>query len=165
MIEQKEYLIDLLKRSGIKTAVYTSYKRLETAGETHIGAVIPFKDNLVRARSKTKFKDQQGQSKTRWKLWERTTIYDVIVADNNEDKVDAIIVNFLSNLKKGIAVNDNWEDIDLSEIEWYGQGDTILKSKITARFRIAITGGIYRDSEPKILSLGEVFEDRQEEQQ
>ena len=165
MTEQKEYLTNLLKQSGIKTAVYTSYKRLETAGETHVGAVIPIKDNLKRVRSKTKYVDQQGQHKTRWKLWERTTIYDIVIADNTDEKVDVILVNFLLNLKKGIAVDDNWEDIDLSEIEWYGAGDTILKSKIAARFQIAITGGIYRDSEPKILSLGEVFEDRQEEQQ
>ena len=163
MVDEKNYLINLLKESGIKTAVYTSYKRLNTANELQLAAVIPAPEDIVRSSSKTKYTDQEGRRQTRYKLWDRLSRFTVIIAGSTDEKVEEIFVNFLLQLKKGIAVDQNWEGIDLSDVEWFGEGDCILKSKMTVRFQVAFAGGVYKDSDIKTLTLGEVTDDRQED--
>lgn len=163
MVDEESYLISTLQQAGIKTHVYTSYKRLNTANELQLGAVIPGSEDLERSSSKTRYTDQEGQRRTRRKVWDRRSCFTVIIADSTAEKVERILVNFLLLLKKGIDIDRNWTGVELSRLEWFGEGDCVLKSKMTVRFQVTFAGGIYTDSEIKTLTLGEITEDRQEE--
>ena len=40
MVAEKNYLIETLKSSGIKSQVYTEMKKLKQGNEPHVGAVL-----------------------------------------------------------------------------------------------------------------------------
>ena len=69
----------------------------------------------------------------------------VVIADTTDEKVEAILEKFLCNIKKGIAVDGNWVDIEIGELDWVDEKDSILKAKVAVQFDVTITGGIYAD--------------------
>ena len=154
MVKERNYLIDTLKTSGIKSQVYTNMKQLKQANAVHLGAVLRNGETFTRSGSKRRFEDQEGRQKRRSKLWDRSTSLLVVIADASEEKVEEILENFLRNLKKGIDVDGNWVDIVVGETDWVDEGDSILKAKAAVQFDITFEGGIYEDRDIKTMEVG-----------
>lgn len=147
MVKERNYLIETLKSSGIKSQVYTNMKKLKAGNEVHVGAVLRNGETFARSGSKKTYIDQEGQRKRRVKLWDRST---------SEEKVEEILENFLRNLKKGIDVDGNWVNIVVGEADWVEEGDSILKAKVAVQFDITFEGGIYQDRDIKPMDIGSV---------
>lgn len=156
MVTERNYIKETLKAAGIKSQVYTTLKKLKQANEAHVGAVLQNDDTFSRSGSKKIFVDQEGQRKRRRKLWDRSTSFNVIIADTSEEKVEEILENFLRTLKKGIAVGGNWVNIVVGEADWLEEGDSILKAKVAVQFLITFEGGIYEDKDMKPMEIGSV---------
>lgn len=156
MVKERNYLVETLKSSGIKSQVYTNMKKLKQGNEVHVGAVLRNGETFTRSGSKKKFVDQEGRRKRRVKLWDRSTSLRVVIADTSEEKVEEILENFLRNLKKGIDVNGNWVNIVVGEADWVEEGDSILKAKVAVQFDITFEGGIYEDRDIKSMNIGYV---------
>lgn len=156
MVAEKAYLIETLKASGIKSQIYTNLKKLKQSNEPHVGAILRNGETFTRSGSKKVYEDQEGQRKRRAKLWSRETKFLTIIADTSEDKVAEILDQFLRNLKKGIAINGNWVDIVVGEVDWVEEDDSILKAKVAVQFDITFEGGIYEDRDMKPMGIGSV---------
>ena len=52
MVAEKNYLIETLKSSGIKSQVYTEMKKLKQGNEPHVGAVLRNGETLSRLKKK-----------------------------------------------------------------------------------------------------------------
>ena len=61
MRAEKEFLIRLLKEAGVKSAVYTSMKKLKAANEMHLGAVLVTGESFIRSRHRKAYTDKQAQ--------------------------------------------------------------------------------------------------------
>ena len=157
MVKERNYLIETLKSSGIKSQVYTNMKKLKAGNEVHVGAVLRNGETFARSGSKKTYIDQEGQRKRRVKLWDRSTSLHVVIADTSEEKVEEILENFLRNLKKGIDVDGNWVNIVVGEEDWVEEGDSILKAKVAVQFDITFEGGIYQDRDIKPMDIGSVL--------
>lgn len=48
----------------------------------------------------------------------RITTLHVVIADSNEEKVDAILTNFMKNIGKGVPVDRNWVEINVGDVDW-----------------------------------------------
>ena len=72
---KKAFLEAALKAGGLTKSIYTSLKQLKHAAGTQYGAVLRISDTPVRATSKKTFKDQQGASLIRRKLYTCETAY------------------------------------------------------------------------------------------
>lgn len=156
MVKERNYLIETLKSSGIKSQVYTTMKKLKHGNELHVGAVLRNGETLSRLGSKRHFIDQEGQRKRRVKLWNRSTSFHVVIADTSEEKVEEILDSFLRKLKKGIDVDGNWVNIVVGELDWVEEDDSILKAKVAVQFDITFEGGIYEDRDIKPMEIGTV---------
>lgn len=145
MRKEKEYLIDRLKKAGVKGNVFTSLKKMEMSRDLQMAGVMVSGEVLTRSGSKTKYTDEEGRRRSRHKLWKRVTKMHVVIADTTDEKVEAILEKFLCNIKKGIAVDGNWVDIEIGELDWVDEKDSILKAKVAVQFDVTFTGGIYAD--------------------
>ena len=154
MVKERDYLIDTLKLSGIKSQGYTNMKQLNQANAVHLGAVLRNGETFTRSGSKRRFVDQEGRQKRRFKLWDRSTSLIVVIADTSEEKVEEILENFLRNLKKGISVNGIWVDIVVGETDWVEEGDSILKAKTAVQLEITFEGGIYEARAFRTMDIG-----------
>lgn len=130
MVKERNYIVETLKNSGIKSQVYTNMKKLKQGNEVHVGAVLRNGETFTRSGSKRKFVDQEGRQKRRVKLWDRNTSLHVVIADTSEEKVEEILEEFLRNLKKGIDVDGNWVNIVVGEADWVEEGD-IMFAEVT----------------------------------
>lgn len=65
MVKERNYLIETLKSSGIKSQVYTNMKKLKAGNEVHVGAVLRNGETFARSGSKKTYIDQEGQRKRR----------------------------------------------------------------------------------------------------
>ena len=63
MVKERNYLIETLKSSGIKSQVYTNMKKLKAGNEVHVGAVLRNGETFARSGSKKTYIDQEGQRK------------------------------------------------------------------------------------------------------
>lgn len=156
MVAEKNYLIQTLKDSGIRSQVYTSMKKLKQGNEVHVGAVLRNGETFTRSGSKKMYVDQEGQRKRRVKLWDRSTSLHIVIADTSEEKVEEIFDTFLRKLKKGMDVEGNWVNIVVGEADWVEEGDSILKAKVAVQFDITFEGGIYEDRDMKPMEIGSV---------
>lgn len=154
MVAERDYIIQILKDSGIQSQVYTTMKMLKQGNEPHVGAVLVSSDTFSRSGSKKIYTDQEGQQKRRVKLWNRTTVCRVIIADTSENKVEAILETFLKKLKKGVPVDGNWVNIVIGDVDWVEEGDSILKARVAVQLDITFEGGIYEDKEMKEMEIG-----------
>lgn len=154
MVAETEYLIKVLKESGIKSQVYTSLKRLKNGNELHLGAVLRNSEAFERSGSKKTYIDQEGRRKRRAKLWDRKTSFTVVIADGSDDKVEEILEEFLRRIKKGLEVDGNWADIEIGDVDWVEEEDSILKAKVAAQFEVTFRGGIYEDRDIKPMEIG-----------
>ena len=152
-MSEKEYLIDLLKKAGIKTPISETMKKLRQSNEIHIGAVLRLGESLQRSSSKKNFIDQEGQAKRRYKLWSRERTFRVVIADSKEDKCEAVLTEFLKIIDKGIVIDGNWIDITVGNPDWVDAEDSVLKSKMGVQVSITFTGGIYEDKDRKKIGV------------
>ena len=130
MVKERNYLIETLKSSGIKSQVYTNMKKLKAGNEVHVGAVLRNGETFARSGSKKTYIDQEGQRKRRVKLWDRSTSLHIVIAD--------------------------WVNIVVGEADWVEEGDSILKAKVAVQFDITFEGGIYQDRDIKPMDIGSV---------
>lgn len=154
MVKERDYIIETLKKSGIKSQVYTTMKQLKQGNEVHLGAVLRNGETFTRSGSKKRYIDQEGRQKRRFRLWDRSTSFHVVIADTSDEKVEEIFENFLRNLKKGISVDGSWADIMVGETDWVDEGDSILKAKAAVQFNITFEGGIYEDRYIRSMNIG-----------
>lgn len=161
MTQERNYLIDTLEAAGIRrNSIYITMKKLKAAGEYRTAAVLQVGETFERSGSKTKYVDQEGRRTTRRKLWDRKTNLRVIIADSTDDKVEEVLTEFLARLKKGIAVNGNWVDIEVNEAYWTEGEDSILRAKVAVQIDLIFHGGIYRDDTLKAMAIGDVSVER-----
>lgn len=147
MKEERDFLVRVLKESGVKGRIHESMKSVRNCNETHMGAVLRMGEEFSRSSSKRRYTDQEGHRKQRNRLYERTTTLHVIIADSDEQKVENILTSFLKQLSKGFAVDGNWVDVEISEADWVEGNDSILKSKIAVEFDVVLRGGIYTETD------------------
>lgn len=153
---ERDFLVQTLKDAGIHGKVHESLKSLKNCNEVHVGAVLRVNESFTRSGSKKKFTDQEGQRKQRKKLFDRITTLHVVIADSDEDKVEAVLTKFLKKISKGLAVDNNWVGIDIGDADWVEGDDSILRSKIAVEFDVTLTGGIYTDDDIKEVSIDNV---------
>lgn len=77
-----------------------------------------------------------------------------MIADSDEEKVDTILTNFMKKIGKGLPVDRNWVEINVGDVDWIEEGDSILRSKIAVEFDVTLTGGIYEDTDLKKVGIG-----------
>lgn len=156
MVAETEYLVRILKESGIRGNVYTSFKKLKQGNELQVAAVLRNSETFVRSGSKKTYTDQEGQRKCRAKLWDRTTSINVVIADTTEAKVEDILEKFLRRIRKGIEVDRNWTDIEIGDVDWVEEEDSILKAKVAVQFEVILRRGIYEDRDLKQMGIGTI---------
>jgi len=145
--ESKQYLIDKLKGSGLKSKPYTSEKALEKSLESHIGAVLFESESVRRNGSKTRFTDQEGAQKKRRKIFDREITFQVVIGDYSDDAVEAMFEKFLSSLDRGIYVNGDFVPIEVEGADWVNKDDSILKAQVAVQATVTFHGGLYRDTD------------------
>lgn len=156
MVAETDYLIKILKESGIRSNVYTSLKKLKQANELQVAGVLRNSEVFGRSGSKKTYTDQQGRRKCRAKLWDRTTSVNVVIADTTEAKVEGILEEFLRRIGKGIEVDRNWADIEIGDVDWVEEEDSILKAKVAVQFEVTIKSGIYEDRDLRPMEIGDI---------
>jgi len=144
--ETKNYLLEHLKASGLKSNPYTSQKALEKSQESHIGAVLFERETLERDGSKVHYKDETGVLKKRRKVFARTLSYVVILGDYTDEAVEEMYQVFLSNLDEGIYIDGNYVPITIESADWVDKDDNILKAKVAVQILVSFAGGVYRDT-------------------
>ena len=102
--ESKNYLINKLKESGLKSKPYTSQKALEKSQESHVGAVLFETESLSRNHSKTYYKDQEGVSKKRVQVFSRKLTFSVVIGGYTDDEVETMFEEFLKHLDRKSVV-------------------------------------------------------------
>ncbi|MBO5524283.1 MAG: SON protein [Roseburia sp.] len=153
MKEERDFIVKELQAAGIHGKIHDSLKSLKNCNETHVGAVLRVGEKLTRSKSKKIYEDQTGQRITRKKLFERITVLHVIIGDYDEEKVENIFTEFLKGISKGVAVDENWVEMEIGEADWVQKEDSILNSKMAVEFDITLTGGVYIDVPMKNISM------------
>ena len=153
MKTERDFLVSRLKQAGIRGKVYESLKDLKNSNSVQVGAVLRVGEKFARSGSKKRF-DDEGRRRQRNKLFERTTVLHVVIADSDEDKVDTVLTKFLSIVSKGFPVDGNWVDIEIGDADWLEKNDSILKSSVVVELDVTLRGGIYTDTEIKTPAVG-----------
>lgn len=142
--ECKQFLIEELKKAGIKSQIHVAEKTLKISSESHIGAVLFQGDNFTRNGSKRQIETESGKV-LRVKRLDRDIRFSVIIGDYNEDAVERTFDTFISNLPDGIDVMGNYVEIEISDADWVPKEDSVLKSKLSVQIQITFKGGVYSD--------------------
>lgn len=142
----KNHLVDVLKRSGIKTTIFTSMKKLKASSESHVGAVLFSGGVVERSGEKKVYIDGSGLKKKRTKLFTRELNFEVVIGEYDQDKAEELYHAFLKLIGQGILEDGNYIAIEISEEDWVDESDSILKSKIAVQVKIKFIGGVYQDT-------------------
>ncbi|MPM49960.1 hypothetical protein SDC9_96694 [bioreactor metagenome] len=154
--EAKNYLLEKIKETGLKTKPYTTRKALERSQDSHIGAVLFENENFARNGSKKLYSDQTGAQKKRRKVFDRTLAFVVIIGDYTDEAVEIRLESLLSSLDRGIMVAGNYVPIEVEAADWVDEDDSILKAKVAVQVKIRFDGGIYKDTDIGKLSNIEI---------
>lgn len=144
MVTEKNYLVEKLKEAGIPR-VYTSMKKLSQANEIRLGAVLAANEVFSRSGSKRIYIDQSGAKQKRKKLFDRETRFKVVIAESDEDKCEIILIRFLEVIQKGLEHDRNWINLDIGDMDWVSEEDSILRAKMAVQFPVTFYGGVYKD--------------------
>ncbi len=145
MRKEKEYLVDKLKKAGVKGSIFTSLKKMEMSHDLQMAGVMVSGEVLTRSGSKVKYVDEEGRRRSRHKIWKRATKLHVVIGDTTDERVETVLEKFLRIIGKGMVVDQNWVDIEIGELDWVDEKDSILKAKVAVQFDVTFTGGIYTD--------------------
>lgn len=153
MIEvYQAYIAELLKRAGIKTKICVEMRELQSFANPHVGAAIVDKDTVEKVRQKKVYTDEEKMKK-RVKRFNRETIINVVIGENNSEMCDKIFAEFLSIIDDGLYDNaGNYIPIEVGEAEWVTDKDSILKSKIAVEIPVTFYGGVYREYDFKQIN-------------
>lgn len=144
-IECRDYLVNKLTESGIKTQPFITKKKLLASYEAHAGAVLFTKETFDRISAKKNYTDQSGDRKQRLKVFSREVTFNVIIGDASAAVVETIFEAFMANLDRGFMLDGNYVYIEPGDAEWADDDDSILKSKMAVNVEIKFSGGIYKD--------------------
>lgn len=146
MVIEREYLEDVLRKSGVRSRIHETIKTMESSGEIQICGIVQNGDELERSgQTKRYMKDQARHKRTR--LWDRKTKMKVIIGEASAEKCEKIFTEFLRNLDKGIYIDGNWTGIEVGQAEWISEKDSILRSRMAVEFQVAFAGGIFKDTD------------------
>lgn len=148
---EKEYLVQALKKAGIKARIHESLKTLESSGEIQTAGVIRYDDAFTRSGSKKTYADQEGLKHKRTKIWDRETKLKVIIGEATDEKCEEIFDRFLLALERGIWINGSYTPIEVGEVDWIDGKDSILRSRIAVEAVITFKGGVYRDTDYAVI--------------
>lgn len=160
------FLVTALTEAGVKTKIYTSFKKLQLCQESHVGAVLFEKESLNRNGSKKIFKDEAQEKHKRRKVLNRSVSFNVIIGDYGADEVEAIYEKFLSVLPDGLYIDGNYVAIEPEYADWMSEGDNILKSKLAVQLLVRFDGGVYKDTDFAKLrnyAVDDVITDKEDE--
>lgn len=156
MKAERDYVVEVLRKAGVKGKIHESLKSLKNSNEVHLAAVLRIGETFSRSSSKKHYEDYEGRKKLRKKLFEREASLHVIIADTDEEKVETILKKFLISLSKGFYVDGNWVAVEIGTADWVLKDDSILQSKIAVEFDLLLTGGIYVDNEVRDIALNDI---------
>lgn len=162
-LECRDYLIEKLKKAGIKTKPITSMKKLKASMEPHVGAVLFEDETLNRSGAKTIYSDHTGAHKRR-KVFNRDISFSVIIGDSDYLKTEEIYEAFLGTIDKGLYIHGNYTQVEVEEAEWADDEDSILKAKVAVNVKVKFLGGVYKDTDFAKLSDIEIESVRKETQ-
>lgn len=140
--ECREYLIAKLKGAGIRTAVFTSMKKLKLTQESHLGAVLFSEETFTRDGSKRIIENNELKLKQR-KVFERTLIFEVIIGEYLQENAEKLMEKFILELEEGIKVEGNFVAVEPESAEWVDEDDSILNAKVAVQLRIKFEAGLY----------------------
>lgn len=152
--ECKQYLINKLVGSGLKSKPYTTEKALEKSQESHVGAVLFESEAVLRNASKTYYTDKEGERTKRRKIFDRNLTFHVVIGGYTDDEVETMFETFLKNLDRGIYVDGNFVPIEVEGADWVDKDDSILKAQVAVQVTVTFSGGLYKDT--KIAPLAGV---------
>lgn len=140
----RDHLKNTLKNSGIKSKVFISEKALKRTSEKHVGAVLFEKEEFRRNGSK-KVYEIDGKKYRRTKVFDRTTVFSVVIGEYNIEKLESIFNKFMAGIGRGIEINGNFVEIVVKDSEWFSEDDSVLSSSEAVQILIQFEGGIYED--------------------
>lgn len=161
MVTEKNYLVEKLKQAGIPR-IYTSMKKLSQANEIRLGAVLVDNEVFSRSGSKRTYIDQSGARQKRKKLFDRETRFKVVIAESDEDKCEAILIKFLEVIRKGLEHDRNWINLDIGDMDWVSEDDSILRAKMAVQFSVTFYGGVYKDVRLVSKPIGQIDIEKEE---
>ena len=90
----------------------------------------------------------------------------MVLNDNSEEAVEALLEGFLANLRKGFYDDDgNWVGVTPVDTDWVDEEDSVLKGKVTVQVIVLCQYGIYEDREEIFdISPAEVTIERKQEE-
>lgn len=145
-LQCREYLIAKLKACGLKTKPITARKELERSGESHLGAVIFESDSFSRNGSKRIYKDKNGASVKRRKVFDREMTFHVILSDYKPEVTSSMLDHFLAGLDRGIEIDGNFVPLEVDGSAWEDEEDSILHGKLGVQLQVRFLGGVYKDT-------------------
>lgn len=162
VIECRDYLVQKLKESGIKTKIHTAMKTLQNSNESHVGAVLFQDESLKRLDEKT-IVLKSGERKRATKLMQREIKFNVIIGEYQPEKAEAIYETFLQGLGKQLETENGIIDIEPVRCDWVSAEDSILQAKIAANLEVVMTGTMIKESQ--MLKIKEIEIERVEKEQ
>ena len=154
--ECKQYLINKLVGSGLKSKPYTTEKALEKSQESHVGAVLFESEAVLRNASKTYYTDKEGERTKRRKIFDRNLTFHVVIGGYTDDEVETMFETFLKNLDRGIYVDGNFVPIEVEGADWVDKDDSILKAQVAVQVTVTFSGGLYKDTKIAPLAGAEI---------
>ena len=156
--QSKQYLLEKLTESGLKSRPYTALKALQKSQESHIGAVLFEREAYARNGSKKRFRDEEGAKHKRRKVFDRAVTFVVLIGDYTDDTVETMLEKFVSLLDRGITVDGNFVPLEIEGVEWVDTEDALLKAQVAVRVTVTFNGGVYKDTDFGPLTHVEVVE-------
>lgn len=156
MRREKEYLKECLQKAGIKNEILTTWKALQSKTDSHVGAILREGQTLTRNGSKRNYEDQNGVRCVRVKAYDVDTSFKVVIGEYTEERCEALFLQFLNALGKGLRIEGNYVDIEIGQVEWVEKEDSILKANIACQIPVTFHGGIYQDMTKKAVAIGEI---------
>lgn len=147
-MKKKEYLVDILRKSGITGTIYESLKQMSEDDGTFYAGILRGSDKPARAKSKRTY-ENGTVTMSRLKLYDMETVYTVVIAEYDEEHLEVHVENFLKNLGKGYDDGKgNWVGVEAGEVDWVDEKDSILKAKLAVEIPVTFTYGLYKEDVP-----------------
>ena len=157
MIQERDYLAAKLKEAGVKSAIYTSMKKLRMTSETHLGAVLHNGDTFERRNSRKRYEDGTGKKMVRVTRIFRTSSFNVVISDAEAARCEEIFKKFLLCIGDGVYVDGNWVDLEIGKAEWIEKDDSVLKANIAVQVEILFKHQrLYEDIPVKQVNLRDI---------
>lgn len=157
IVECRSYLENKLKEAGIKTNIFKEQKKLKSNQEQHTAAVLIEKEEIEKSgKIKIYIDELTPKKQKRIEKFSRVVYFIVIIGDYDLTACATTYERFISLLEKGLYINGNWTEMSIEEIDWVDEDDSILKSKITVQMLFKFEGGIFEDTEFKLINLENV---------